>query len=56
VLWLTDILPLVEERQDKSDAIVAGQPDEFKITDFDLEVQITFYEQRLTALKNEQLA
>jgi hypothetical protein len=52
---LADRHPLVEERQDESGAIIAGQPDEFKITDFDLEVQITFYEQRLTALKYEQL-
>jgi hypothetical protein len=52
---LAEKRPLVEERKDDSGAIVAGQPDDFKITDSDINVQITYYEQRLTTLKYEQL-
>jgi hypothetical protein len=52
---LAEKRPLVEERKDDSGAIVAGQPDDFKITDSDINVQITYYEQRLTTLQYEQL-
>jgi hypothetical protein len=46
---------LVEERTSSDGVVVAGQPDDFKVMDSDLDMQIVYYEQRLTSLKYEKL-